>query len=94
MEKTKLSECKVMLTLRKIRLNEEFQTLGDLFDINRRTAGAYFNDSVELIAKYIHKFLKYMKPRSIKRNMPLGFRRNYNQIGFILDCFEIQIEKP
>lgn len=94
MKKTNLSECKVMLTLRKIRLNEEFQTLGDFFDIDRRTAGVYFTRSKRLFAKYLYKFLKYMRPQSIKRNMPLGFRRNYNQIGFILDCFEIQIEKP
>lgn len=93
MKKAKLTECKVLLTLRKIRLNEEFQTLADLFDINRRTAGKYFNSSVKIIAKLLHKFLKYMKPQSIKRKMPLGFRRNYNQIGLILDCFEIQIEK-
>lgn len=91
--KTKLSEVKIMMTLRKIRLNEEFQTLGDLFDVNRRTAGKYFRESVPLCAKYLKKFMKCIKPASIKRNLPLSFRRNYKDIGFILDCFEIQIEK-
>lgn len=94
MKRTKLSEIKVMLTLRKIRLNEEFQTLADLFEVDRRTAGSYFKVSVVLIAKCIKKFLKYVKPASIKRNLPLSFRRNFSRIGFILDCFEIQIERP
>lgn len=93
-KRTKLSETKIMLTLRKIRLNEEFQTLADLFDVDRRKASSYFNESVVPIAKCIKKFMKYAKQWSIRRNLPLSFRRNYFRIGFIIDCFEIQIEKP
>lgn len=94
MKKTLLSEEKIMLTLRKIRLNEEFLTLGDLFDIDRRTAGKYFKESVRPIANCLKKFLKYAKVKSIKRNLPISFRRNYKHVGFILDCFETQIERP
>lgn len=92
--KTNLSEVKIMLTFRKIKLNEDFQTLADHFDINRRTAALYFKQSIDPIAKRMKKFLKYVKMKSIKTNLPLSFRRNYNDIGFILDCFETQIERP
>ncbi|KAG4076576.1 hypothetical protein HA402_005970 [Bradysia odoriphaga] len=94
MRKTHLSEVQIMLTLRKIRLNEEFQTLADLFDVHRQTAGQYFHDSIGPIAKCLKKFMKYAKPKTIKRNLPISFRRNLDGIGAILDCFEIQIERP
>lgn len=38
--------------------------------------------------------MKYVKPGSIKRNLPLSFRQNFYKVGFIIDCFEIQIERP
>lgn len=43
-------EMKVMLTLRKQRLNEEFESLGDLFDIDKKTAQLYYAESKNLVA--------------------------------------------
>ncbi len=41
-----ISNVKVMLTLRKLRLNEEFEALGDLFDLDKITTEKYFNESM------------------------------------------------
>lgn len=60
---TNLPEEKIMLTLRKIRLNEEFQTLADLFDIDKQIAEEYFNTTVEPLSSYLSKFTKYVTPK-------------------------------
>lgn len=40
-----LSDVKVMITLRKLRWNEEFEALGDLFDLDKTTTEHYFDES-------------------------------------------------
>lgn len=58
------------------------------------STSTYFRDSVAAIAQCVKKFIKYAKPTSIRRNLPMSFRRNFSRVGFILDCFENQIERP
>ncbi|XP_037046551.1 uncharacterized protein LOC119081611 [Bradysia coprophila] len=47
-------EMKIMLGLRKQRLNEEFEVLGDLFDIEKTTAEQYYTESKNLISDVYH----------------------------------------
>lgn len=49
-----LMEMKIMLTLRKHRLNEEFEALGDLFDIDRTSAQQYYAESKNLVSNLFH----------------------------------------
>lgn len=49
-----LMEMKIMLTLRKHRLNEEFEALGDLFDIDKTTAQQYYAESKNLVSNLFH----------------------------------------
>lgn len=49
-----LMEMKVMLALRKNRLNEEFEALGDLFDIDANTVQQYITESTNLISSLCH----------------------------------------
>lgn len=52
-----LMEMKIMLTLRKHRLNEEFEALGDLFDIDKTTAQRYYAESKDLVSKLYHSLI-------------------------------------
>lgn len=49
-----MTEMKIMLTLRKHRLNEEFEALGDMFDIDKTTAQRYYAESKDLVSKLYH----------------------------------------
>lgn len=49
-----LVETKIMLTLRKHRLNEEFEALGDLFDIDKTTAQRHYAESKNLLSNLFH----------------------------------------
>lgn len=52
-----LTEMKIMLTLRKQRLNEEFEVLGDLFDIDKDSAQQYYDESKNLVADVYHSVM-------------------------------------
>lgn len=43
-------EMKIMLSLRKQRLNEEFEVLGDLFDIEKTAAEQYYEETKSLLS--------------------------------------------
>lgn len=43
-ERKQLTDVKVMLSLRKLRLNEELEVLGDLFDLDKTTAEQYYHE--------------------------------------------------
>lgn len=40
-----VSDVKLMLALRRLRLNEDFEVLGDLFDLDRTTAEQYYHET-------------------------------------------------
>ncbi|XP_037036078.1 uncharacterized protein LOC119074189 [Bradysia coprophila] len=44
-ERKLISDVKLLLTLRKLRLNEEFDVLADAFDLERATAERYYQES-------------------------------------------------
>lgn len=50
-----LSEVKLMLTLRKLRLNEEFEVLGDLFDLDRSMADRYYHESKPTVIGLVNR---------------------------------------
>lgn len=62
-----LMETKIMLTLRKHRLNEEFEALGDLFDIDKTTAQQYYAESKNLVSNLYHS-LTMSTPRMLQES--------------------------
>ncbi|KAJ6620122.1 Zinc finger protein [Pseudolycoriella hygida] len=59
-------EMKIMLTLRKQRLNEEFEALGDLFDIDKVAAQKYYAESQDLVSSLFHSMTS-IKPHGEER---------------------------
>lgn len=57
------TEIKIMLTLRKLRLKEDFETLGDLFDLDKTTTEKYFNQTKYRVAElYMRLSSPYRQP--------------------------------
>lgn len=50
--------------------------------------------SVALIASVLHSFIIKPNKKSVKRNLPMAFRHKYHNVYCIIDCFEIEIQKP
>lgn len=52
-QRSQLSDVMVMITLRKLSLNEEFEALGDLFDIDKTTTEQYFHESKHIVINLV-----------------------------------------
>ncbi|EFX68768.1 hypothetical protein DAPPUDRAFT_114274 [Daphnia pulex] len=84
----------VCLIFRKIRLNEYFTILGYVFGIRSREASRIFIRYVAFIADHMQEIIFWPKHDSLKRALPISFRKNYIKIQSIIDCFEVEIQKP
>lgn len=91
---TGLSERDIMLTFRKIRINEPFEILCDSVGLTGARIGQIFNASVPLIARELEELIFWPDASEIKKFLPVSFLNKYYSIQSIIDCFEIQIQKP
>lgn len=82
------------LVLRKIKLNESFGILGHEFGISRSYASRLFKANLNFISGHFKELVLWPKSETIKRNLPVSFRKNYRNVNSIIDCLETEIEKP
>lgn len=71
-----LTEMKIMLTLRKHRLNEEFEALGDLFDIDKTTAQQYDDESKNLVSDIYHSVINSIPNPTLEASSLLEIKSN------------------
>lgn len=93
-EFTKCKEGEILLTLKKIRLNEQFEVLGHDFAISKSQASRIFAKVLPLIYSYLRGLIIWPSSFDIKMNLPIPFRARYAKVESIIDCFEVEIEKP
>ncbi|XP_050516922.1 uncharacterized protein LOC126891703 isoform X1 [Diabrotica virgifera virgifera] len=84
----------LFLTLKKIRTGQTFMSLKDDFGISESNASRIFAKSVPLLSKYLRSCIFNPQVNSVKLNLPLAFRARYSKVFCIIDCLEIEIEKP
>lgn len=93
---TQTNICKenLMLTLMKIKLNHQFFILGDMFGMSVSNASKIFKKSVLKMVPHLRSFIIWPSQGKIKYNLPIPFRARYSDVQSIIDCLEIQIQKP
>lgn len=91
---TNISERNILLCLMRIKLNRTFAQLADDFDISVTRACNVFFDTMPAIVKVLSPFIKQFSTNTIKKNLPIAFRHKYNKVTCIIDCLEIEIQKP
>jgi len=84
----------IKLTLMKIKVDDTFHRLGEQFGISYAQASNVFNSTVPCLAHMLKTFIYFPDPISVKKALPIPFRANYSHVQSIIDCFEIQIQKP
>ncbi|XP_036144352.1 uncharacterized protein LOC118646144 [Monomorium pharaonis] len=84
----------IYLTLEKIKLNHSFIILSDKYGKSPSNANTIFRKTIPILAHYLKKFIFWPSQKSIKASLPLPFRARYNNVQSIIDCFEIEIQKP
>lgn len=83
-----------MLCLKKIRLSTKFVELADQFGMSVSYTSKIFKKNVPSIAKALHCFIIKSNTPAIEQNLPIAFRHKYRNINSIIDCLEIEIQKP
>lgn len=89
-----LKHLHIFLTLKKIRTGHSFTILGDDFGISESYSSKIFAKSLPLISKYFRKCIFSPGTDTVVLNLPLAFRARYRNVFSIIDCLEIEIEKP
>ncbi|XP_017301217.2 uncharacterized protein LOC103513223 isoform X3 [Diaphorina citri] len=89
-----VEENAVLIVLRKVRLNEPFHVLADIFATSTSVVARLFNHAVPKISSLLKTLIFWPSSDKIKRNLPLQFQANFSNVESIIDCFEIEIEKP
>lgn len=92
--KCKNAKENIYLTLKKLRLNESFNILGNDFGMSACNASRIFEKFLPLLANYCKTLIVWPSKTSIRAQMPVSFRARYSNVQSIIDCLEIEIEKP
>ncbi|XP_073960799.1 uncharacterized protein [Choristoneura fumiferana] len=85
-----------IITLYKIKSNDTFIRIGDLFQISQTTLWRRFEKTLAVLTAFFKQFIEWPSAREIKLNLPGAFTTSveYANIQAIIDAFEIEIEKP
>ncbi|CAG4973782.1 unnamed protein product [Parnassius apollo] len=80
----------------KLEHGDPFYKIADLFNVSERTLQRIFPRVLDMISTICTQFIYWPSVIDIKKNLPLSFRTNkdYSNVQSIIDCFEIEIEKP
>lgn len=93
-ENTGISVPHILMILKKIRLDSKFSELSDEFAITVPYVSRIFNQNLSKIAQVMRPFIVKLNKSGIKRCLPIAFRKNYYNVTSIIDCLEIEVQKP
>lgn len=83
-----------MLCLKKIRLDSKFQELADDFAMTPSYASKIFFKNVPIIASVLRPFIVKINKELNTKTLPMSFRHKYFNVSCIIDCLEIEVQKP
>ncbi|KAK4886340.1 hypothetical protein RN001_002611 [Aquatica leii] len=94
--KNKISSEKhfIYLTLYKIRTNDSFEKIGDLFNLSKTYASKICKRHVIILSKLLKELITWPDKMSIKKNLPISFRVTFSKVQSIINCLEVEIQKP
>lgn len=84
----------IYFVLTKIRTNLSFAALSYKFGVCDSQLSRIFKTSIYTIAQYFKQLIHWPSRKDILLNMSIQFRFRYSSVNHIIDCFEIEIEKP
>lgn len=82
------------LCLMKIKANDTLTRLADQFGYSVSQASRIFKKNILIIEHHLQPFIFWPEKQLIKKHLPIQFRANYSEVQSIIDCLEIEIEKP
>lgn len=93
-ERTNVIHRDVLITLKKIRLDDTYFRLHVDFELSLSQVQKIFVKTVPKLSIVMNNFIFWPEASKIQDLIPLVFRARYAKVQSIIDCFEVQIEKP
>ncbi|CAH1997137.1 unnamed protein product [Acanthoscelides obtectus] len=84
----------VLITMKKIRTNDQFSRIGIDFGKSTSAISKFFDRTVVVMAPLMTQLIVWPPSWKIKKLVPNQFKAYYNNVQSIIDCFEVEIEKP
>lgn len=84
----------ILLCLNKIRLDSKFTQLKDEYGMTSSYLGKIFKKCIPCIASVMRPFIVELDSDVNKRTLPMAFRHKYNNVSCIIDCLEIEVQRP
>ncbi|XP_047997647.1 uncharacterized protein LOC125235212 [Leguminivora glycinivorella] len=89
-----ITEQHLCFCLNKIRLNSSFNLMSDDYAMTPSYLSKIFSKNIPLIASVMKPFIVSLDSEMIKKTLPMAFRHKYHNVSCIIDCLEIEVEKP
>ncbi|XP_043217525.1 uncharacterized protein LOC122379399 isoform X2 [Amphibalanus amphitrite] len=83
-----------LIVLMKIKLNRSFDAIADDFGVSRGYVGKLFAKHLPCIAEALGELVFWPPAEAIRQALPLAFKARFARTTCIIDCLEIQAEKP
>ena len=84
-----------IMTLMKMRMNVSMQYLSYIFDVNVSTISRLFNNVINVMYARLVPLLVFWPDRAtLRKTLPLSFRKDFAHCACIIDCFQVFIERP
>lgn len=90
----KVPEVNILLCLKKIRQNDAYERLADDFSMSSSNVQRMFTSTIPQMANVVQQLIFWPEPVAIRKTLPIAFRYRYRSVQSIIDCFDIEIEKP
>ena len=87
-------ENQLFLTLSKLRLNLQFETIAEIYRVSKTTANCVFWWWIDLIYEQLRFLIKWPDHDAAMETLPHVFRQYFPHLTGIIDCTEIFIHRP
>lgn len=88
-----LNQRDIILTLRKIKLNEHNARLASVFGLTDGEVEILFRTSVPKIADCLRNFIVWPDDITMKLNVPINLRQHFNKIHLILNYLVVKVRQ-
>ncbi|XP_055547181.1 uncharacterized protein LOC129731323 isoform X2 [Wyeomyia smithii] len=88
-----LNQRDIILTLRKIKLNEHNARLASVFGLTDSEVEVLFRTSVPKIADCLRNFIVWPDDITMKLNVPINLRQHFNKIHLILNYLVVKVRQ-
>lgn len=88
-----LNQRDIILTLRKIKLNEHNARLASVFGLTDGEVEILFRTSVPKIADCLRNFIVWPDDITMKLNVPINLRQHFNKIHLVLNYLVVKVRQ-